>query len=181
MFMPVPHLPFHLRPPECIKPLVRVPNERQTSCILIASLLRSLRPVRRTRIILVDLIDGEVLRIDVRLQLRFKRCANAAEAVPGYAAEEGVLFDFVGAADAAEAVFGVADEAAVSQYLLVKEMTAKRDNKREGHTVSQSPQPQHRVAGLEGNADYAASPQSCGTYHAAPPHRTAASRSSTQT
>ena len=66
--------------------------------------------MRRTRIILINLINGEILRIDIRLQFGFKRRANAAEAVPGYAAEEGVLFDFVGAADAAEAVFSVADE-----------------------------------------------------------------------
>jgi hypothetical protein len=127
MFMLVPHLHLHLRPPERIKPFVRVPNERQTSRILIASLLRSLRPVRCTRIVLVNLIDGEVLRIDVRLQLGLKRRADTAEAVPGYAAEEGVLFDLVGTADATEAVFSVADEAAVSQYLLFQETTVKRD------------------------------------------------------
>jgi len=61
-------------------------------------------------IILVNLVNGEVLSIDVGLQFGFEGRADTAETVPGDAAEEGVLFDFVGATDATEAVFGVTDE-----------------------------------------------------------------------
>jgi hypothetical protein len=64
----------------------------------------------RTSILLINLINREVLSINVALQFRFKRRADTTETVPGDTAEEWVLFDFVGATDAAEAVFSVAYE-----------------------------------------------------------------------
>lgn len=59
---------------------------------------------------LVDLIDGEVLRVDVGLQLRLERCPDLAESIPLHAPEEGVLLDFVRSTNTAETVFGIADE-----------------------------------------------------------------------
>jgi hypothetical protein len=63
--------------------------------------------MRSRCVLLVNLINREILRINVTLQLRFKRRADTAETVPGDTSEEGVLLDLVGAADAAKAVFGV--------------------------------------------------------------------------
>ena len=104
-----------LRPPKRIEPLIRIPNKRQTRRILILiSRLRSLRPMRSRCILLVNLINREILRINVTLQLRFKRRADTAETVPGDTSEEGVLFDLVGAADAAKAVFGVTYQTIIS-------------------------------------------------------------------
>ena len=115
--VPSPSSPPHnpatpLQPPESIKPLIRIPNKRQTHLRTdILTLCSRLRPQRRTHIRLRNLINREVLRIHIGGEFRFKGCADATETVPLNAAEEGVLFDFVGAADAAEAVFGVVDEA----------------------------------------------------------------------
>lgn len=102
------HNPSHSLSPESIKPLIRIPNKRQTHLRTnILPLRRRLRPQSRTHIRLRNLVDGEILRVDIRRQLGFKGCANAAQAVPLHAAEEGMLFDLVAAADAAEAIFGV--------------------------------------------------------------------------
>lgn len=70
--------------------------------------------MRSRCILLVNLINREILRINVTLQLRFKRRADTAETVPGDTSEEGVLFDLVGAADAAKAVFGVTYQTIIS-------------------------------------------------------------------
>lgn len=59
---------------------------------------------------LVDLVDGEVLRVDVGLQLRLERCPDLAESIPLHAPEEGVLLDLVRSTNTAETVFGIADE-----------------------------------------------------------------------
>ena len=61
-------------------------------------------------IVLVNLVNGKVLRVDVGLQLGLKGCSNAAQAIPRHPAEEGVLFDFAGPTDTTEAVLGVTNE-----------------------------------------------------------------------
>ena len=179
-----------LRPPKRIEPLIRIPNKRQTRRILILiSRLRSLRPMRSRCILLVNLINREILRINVTLQLRFKRRADTAETVPSNTSKKGVLFDLVGAADAAKAVFGVTYQTIISN-VSIRGFSPPRlglgnnkapSEKKKRHTGEQSPQPQHQVAGQEGNASSSANQQSCGKYHAAPQRRTAASQSNTQT
>lgn len=96
--------------PKRIKPLIRVPNERQTHlrAHIIALGLR-LRTQLRRHIRLGYLIDREVLRVNVGSELGLEGGADPAQGVPDHAAEERVLFDFVAAAQAAEAVVRVAD------------------------------------------------------------------------
>jgi hypothetical protein len=72
------HTTTHLRATESVEALVRVSDKRQARSILIVAGLRRLRPIRRTRIVLINLVNREVLRVDVRLQLGFKRRANPA-------------------------------------------------------------------------------------------------------
>lgn len=81
---------------ESFETLVRVADERQAhlSGVLVAG-LRSLCAQSITVVVLVDLVYGEVLRVNVRLQLRLKRSADPAQAIPLYAAEEGMLLDLV--------------------------------------------------------------------------------------
>lgn len=103
-----------LRSLESIKALVRITNEGQTHFSgKVITLLGRLRAQRRAVVVLVNLIDGEVLGIDVRRQLGLEGRADAAQAVPLDAAEEGMRLDLVGAvgaAVAAKTVLGVADE-----------------------------------------------------------------------
>jgi hypothetical protein len=90
---------------ESVETLVRVPDKRQAHFRTdVVALRGSLRPKHGTRVRLWDLVYGEVLRIDIGLELGFKGRTNATEAVPLYATEEGVLFDLVTASNAAEAV-----------------------------------------------------------------------------
>ena len=90
---------------ESIETLVRVPNKRQTHLRAhVVALSGRLRAKHCTRVRLWDFVNREVLRVDVGLEFRFERSADATEAVPLHAAEEGVLFNLVTAADAAEAV-----------------------------------------------------------------------------
>jgi hypothetical protein len=86
--------------------------------------------VRSTSILLIDFIDREVLSINIRLEFRFKGSTDTAEAVPGDAAEERVLLDFVGAADAAEAVFGVAYKAVGALLVAATDEEIRRWRKR---------------------------------------------------
>jgi hypothetical protein len=111
-------------PEVVVEPLEGIPDKRQAH-------LRALLLLRRTAtsagavprlcgleqrgvVRLVDLVGGEVGRVDVRRQARLERRADAAQAVELDAAEEGVVLELVGAA-AAEAVLRVADQAA--EYL----------------------------------------------------------------
>ncbi len=101
--------------PHTLKPLERIPNERQRhiSRMLIPKRIHS-SPLLRARIILWDLVDGEVADVSSGLQRRFKGSVDAAELVPVDAAEEGVGFDLLGAVlavVAAEAVVDVAEHA----------------------------------------------------------------------
>jgi hypothetical protein len=68
---------------------------------------------------LVNLIDGEVLRINVGLQARLKWSTDAAQAIPDDASEEGVLLDLKSTSKAAQTVISIADETVwiISDYL----------------------------------------------------------------
>jgi len=100
-----------LRASEGIETLVSVANERQACCVFVVASLCGLGSISSTRIVLIDLINGKVLRINVGLQLRLEWRSYAAQAMPINSAEEGMLLDFVGTTNAAEAVFGIADQA----------------------------------------------------------------------
>lgn len=105
----------YLRSSEGIKTLVRVANEGQAhfSSHVLASLC-SLSTEGGAVVVLVDFVNGEVLCVDVRLQLGLKRRADAAQTVPLHATEEGMLLDFVGAMGttmAAQTMLGIADQA----------------------------------------------------------------------
>lgn len=107
-------LPPTLRPTERIKPLISIPNKRQTERGLVArggEIRLRLRPQLRRVVDLRDLVDGEVLRVDVGLQFGLEGGADFAQPVPLHAVEEGVGFEFRGAVHAADAVLVVADEA----------------------------------------------------------------------
>lgn len=100
-----------------IKPLKCVANERQAHfrrlLLLLranAILLQGLRLEHSCIVSLVNLIRGEVCRINVGSQTRLKRRANATQAVKVDAAEEAVVLDFVGSATA-ETVLSVANHA----------------------------------------------------------------------
>jgi hypothetical protein len=56
-----------LRSPVRVEALVRVPNEGQARRILVLISLCSLSPVRSAGVVLVNLVNGEVLRVDIRL------------------------------------------------------------------------------------------------------------------
>lgn len=60
--------------------------------------------------LLLQVLGGEVRRVDLGRQPRLERRAEAPQVVEVDAREEGVLFDFLGAGSA-EAGFGAADEA----------------------------------------------------------------------
>lgn len=74
-------------------------------------------------VVLVNLINGEVLCVNVGLQLGLERCADAAQAVPRYASEEGVLLDFVGATNATKTMISVTDQSTIVSNQLSSEST----------------------------------------------------------
>ena len=86
---------------ESIETLVCVADERQARSVLVISGLCSLCPVSSAVVVLVDLVNGEVLCVHVRLQLRLERRTDASQTIPRNAAEERVLFDLAGTANAA--------------------------------------------------------------------------------
>ena len=96
---------------ESIETLVCVANEGKASGVLVLSRLRSLCPVSSAVVVLVNLINREVLRVNVRLQLGLERCPDASQAIPRDAAEEGMLLDLARSANAAETVVSIADQA----------------------------------------------------------------------
>lgn len=98
-----------------IKPLKCVANERQAHfrrLFLLAKtiLLQGLRLEHSCIVSLVNLIRGEVCRINVRSQTRLKRRANATQAVKVDAAEEAVILEFMGSTTA-KTVLSVANHA----------------------------------------------------------------------
>jgi hypothetical protein len=101
----------HLRASVGVKSLVRVTNEGQAGGIFVVAGLCSLSSVRSARVVLVNLIDGEVGCVDVRVQLRLKRCSDPTQRMPVNTTEEGMLLDFASASNAAETMFGIADQA----------------------------------------------------------------------
>ena len=76
----------------------------------IITCLSCLSTERRTRVVLIDLVDGEILSIDVGTEFGFKRRADAAQAIPLHTAEEWVLLDFAGAPNATQSMFGITDQ-----------------------------------------------------------------------
>ena len=86
---------------ESIESLVCVADERKAGSIFVLSRLRSLCPVSGAVVVLVNFVNGEVLRINVRLQLRLERCTDASETIPRDTTEERMLLDLAGTADAA--------------------------------------------------------------------------------
>jgi hypothetical protein len=69
-----------------------------------------LRPQCCTHIRLWNLIDREVLRVNVALELGLKRSTDTTKTIPLDTAEEGVLADLCSSPKATEAVVCVADE-----------------------------------------------------------------------
>jgi hypothetical protein len=100
-----------LRTPVRVEAFVRVSDEWQARRVLVLASLCGLSPVRSTGVVLVNLVNGEILRIDVRLQLGLKRRTDATKRMPVDATEEGMLLDFAGATKAAQAIVGIAYQA----------------------------------------------------------------------
>lgn len=97
---------------ERIKPFIGISDERKTHLgAHIIALGCRLRPQLSRHVGLRNLINREVLSVDVGSKLGFEWRADPAEGIPNYTAEEGVVLDFVAAADAAEAVVCVTDQA----------------------------------------------------------------------
>jgi hypothetical protein len=63
----------HLRTSVGVESLVCVTDEGQAGGVFVVARLCSLSSVRRACVVLVDLIDGEIGRVDVRVQLGLKR------------------------------------------------------------------------------------------------------------
>lgn len=97
--------------PKGIETLVRVPNEWQAGRIFILTRLRGLRPVCSACVVLINLVNGEVLRVNVGLQLGLKRRTDAAKTIPRDTTEEGMLPDFACATNATNTMLGITDQA----------------------------------------------------------------------
>jgi hypothetical protein len=107
---------MHLRSSVGVESLVRVANEGQARGIVVVASLCSLSPIGSASVVLINLINREVGCIDVRVQLRLKRCPDSAQGMPVDAAEEGMLLDLASATNAAKAMFGIADQARKKVY-----------------------------------------------------------------
>ena len=98
--------------PESTEPLVGVADEGQAhlgSNVVASSSCLCTQSV--AVVVLVDLVDREILGINVGLELRFERSANATQAIPLHAAEEWMLLDLiatVSSSSAAKTMLGVA-------------------------------------------------------------------------
>lgn len=160
-----------LRTPKSVETLVCVADEGKAGGILVVSRLRSLCPVSSAVVVLVDLINGEVLSVNVGLQLRLEWCTNASQTIPRDAAEERMLLDLAGSPNAAETVVGVADQA--KKEASVNESAVTTQGRL---TASQTLPPPHRVAGLAGSASCVANLRSYGRCHGALRRRMEASR-----
>jgi hypothetical protein len=99
----------HLRTSVGVKSLVRVTDKGQACGIFVVARLCSLSPVCSGSVVLVNLIDGEVGSVDVRVQLGLEWRSDPTQRMPVDATEEGVLLDFASASNAAEAMFRVTD------------------------------------------------------------------------
>ena len=100
-----------------IEPLECVSDERETHFRALLHLLGapgSLLGLEDSRVVrLIDLVGGEVCRVDGRRKTRLKGSTDPTETFKLDAAEEVVMLDLVGAA-ATQTVLGVADEAVES-------------------------------------------------------------------
>ena len=67
---------------ESIEALVSVADKGQAGGVLVLSRLCSLCPVSSAVVVLVDLVDREVLRVNIGLQLRLERCADTSQTIP---------------------------------------------------------------------------------------------------
>jgi hypothetical protein len=108
-------IPFRIlsAPSESIKPLISVPNKRQTERALVPTtrhLCLRLRAQLSGVVDLRDLVDREVLCVNVALQFGFEGGADLAEPVPLDAVEEWVTLDVCCAVGATEAVGGIGDK-----------------------------------------------------------------------
>jgi hypothetical protein len=158
---------------ESIETLIRVSDEWQAGGVLIFPGLRGLCAVRSAVVVLVDLVNREVLRIDVGLQLGLEGRTDATQAVPRYATEEGVLLDLAGTTNASKTMIGIADQTMAS---FVSNQSTSIMTMQGLLTASRNPRLRHPIAGPEGSAGCGASRQSCGMYRGALQRRTGASR-----
>jgi hypothetical protein len=102
----------YLSSSKSIETLISVADERQAHLGRdVISLLCSLSTQSGAGVVLINLVDREVLRIDVGLQLRLERCTDATQTVPLHTTEKGMLSDFTGAADSTKTVLGITDQA----------------------------------------------------------------------
>jgi hypothetical protein len=162
-----------LSTPESIETLVCVSDEGEAGRVLVLSGLRGLCPVRSAVVVLVDLVNREVLRIDVGLQLGLERRTDAAKAIPGYATEERMLLDLTGTTNASKTVIGIADQTVASS---VSNQSTDIMTMQGILTASRNPRLRHPIAGPEGSAGCGASRQSCGMCRGALRRRMVASR-----
>jgi hypothetical protein len=162
-----------LSTPESIETLVCVSDEGKAGGVLVLSGLRGLCPVRSAVVVLVDLVNREVLRVDVRLQLGLERRTDAAKAIPGYATEERMLLDLTGTTNASKTVIGIADQTMASS---VSNQSNSIMTMQGILTASRNPRLRHPIAGPEGSAGCGASRQSCGMCRGALRRRMGASR-----
>ena len=107
---------------ESVEALVCVADERQREGALLAlagAVQVGFRlSAQLCRVVhLRDLVDREVLRVDIALQLGLEGRADLAKAIPLHALEEGVRLQLYGALGFAEAVRRVADESVRSASL----------------------------------------------------------------
>jgi hypothetical protein len=100
-------------PEVVVEALEGVPYERQAHLGTLLHLLRvipSLRGLEQCGVVrLVDLVGGEVGRVDVGRQARLERRTDPPQAVELNASEEGVVFDLVRTATA-KTIFRVANK-----------------------------------------------------------------------
>jgi hypothetical protein len=162
-----------LSTPESIETLVCVSDEGKAGRVLVLSGLRGLCPVRSAVVVLVDLVNREVLRIDVGLQLGLERRTNAAKTIPGYATEERMLLDLTGTTNASKTVIGIADQTVASS---VSNQSTDIMTMQGILTASRNPRLRHPIAGPEGSAGCGASRQFCGMCRGALRRRMGASR-----
>ena len=126
----------HLLALESSKSFISVTNKGKASRVVVVAGLGRLCPMSRAGIVLVNLVDREVLRIHVGLQLGLERRTNTAETIPGNPAEEWVLFDLIGAADAAKTMVSIANQ--TRQLVLASRNTVKVSKLRTTHRLTKS-------------------------------------------
>jgi hypothetical protein len=87
-------------------------------------------------VVLVNLVDGEVLGVNVGLELGLERCADASQTIPRDTAEKWMLPDLAGTTDVAETMVGIANQARKKMLARYQSKWGKEDS------------PPHKVLGL---------------------------------